>query len=83
MSTAEKGGAYFREDTVLQSAVVHSLIFMHYYYVVVAIHSSEPWPVMTQMRSQPDRDTPVRPLSRSLDGTDGRGWEVRGGVANG
>ena len=36
--------------------------------------------VTTQMRSRPDRDTPVR---TPLDGTDGRGWEVRGWVVNG
>ena len=39
--------------------------------------------VMTQKRSRSDRDTPVRTPARSLDDMDGRGWEVRGWVANG
>ena len=35
------------------------------------------------MRSRPIRDMPVRTPPRSLDGMDGRGWEVWGWVANG
>ena len=39
--------------------------------------------ITTQMRFQPDCDMPVHMATRSLDNTDGRGWEVRGLVANG
>ena len=39
--------------------------------------------VTMQMRSRPDRDAPVHMPPQSLDDMDGRGWEVRGWVANG
>ena len=39
--------------------------------------------VTTQMRSRPNRDTLVRTPPRLLDDMDGRGWKIRGWVANG